>query len=340
MLIETSRRLAWYAWCQRVARSPWPILVGPWRSELGFETLYWLPWLAKWRATYGIAKDRLIAISRGGAGVWYEAGDTADLYDYLPLANVRRAALADLQQTGSVKQLGIADQDRAVIRLIATQHGCSRYHVLHPSRMYQDLTPWWAGTMGMQALLDQLLFQPIPVGAPPLSLALPERFLAVGFYARHTWPMDEERRDWVQALLEGLAKLIPLVVLTGDVHADEHLPFPFDGPNILSTGSACTRANNLAVQAAVLAKAVGFVGTYGGLLQLAVRLQKPALGFYTHFDGTAYAHKVLTEWIGVQQRTPVLIGRPEDAKFVQEMLQVAYVPPPLQRSSSSVAAPA
>ena len=94
-----------------------------------------------------------------------------------------------------------------------------------------------------------------------------------------------------------------------------------EGANILNLAPYVTPANNLAIQSAVIAKSQGFVGTYGGTMQLAVALNKPAVGFYSHFEGTAYAHKVLTEWLGVQLKLPVFIGRPDDGRFVQQMLQ-------------------
>lgn len=318
----------------RIAASTKPIFIGPWRSEIGFESLYWLPWLTKWRERYQIEKSRLIAVSRGGAGAWYDAAQHVELYDYAPVSSVRRAMLLSAAQTGSVKQHAITAQEQTILQGMAQDLGLTKYHTVHPSLMYQQLTPWWDGHLGLSDLLNAVSFAPIPTPHPPLELPLPEKFVAVSFYARHTWPMDEERKDWVAALVEGLARIVPVVLLESGLHADEHVPFPFKGDNIQSTATFCTPQNNLGVQSAVLAKAQAFVGTYGGTMQLAVRLGKPALGFYTHFAGTAYAHKLLTEWLGVQQRTPVCIGRPDDAKFVQEALQVAYVPQAVNRGSS------
>lgn len=309
-------RPLWNAW---LAKSSRPILLGPWRSEVGFEALYWLPWLQAWREREKIAKDRLVAIGRGGTGVWYDAGHVADLYDYVPLAKVRKAMLQDAAHTGSIKQLRIAEWEQTVAHLVAQDVGLRRYHLLHPSRMYQALAPWWEGAMPFQELLSSLKFMPVPVPYPPPSLALPERFIVAGFYARHTWPLTEELVDWVQALLTRLATVIPVVILESGLHADEHVPFPVSGPNILTLGSLNVAAN-LAVQSAVLARAQAFVGTYGGLMQLAVRLGKPSAGFYTEFTGTAYAHKHLTEWLGVQQKIPVFIGRREDARFLNDLL--------------------
>ena len=309
-------------WWRRVAASSQPILLGPWRSEVGFESLYWLPFLAALRAKYQWPKERLIALSRGGAGVWYDVAKTVDLYDYVPLETVRQAMLADAASTGSVKQHAETAWEQKLLPLIAHDLGLRRYHVVHPSLMYQALTPWWEGQMGMTPLMAQLRFTPLVVPAAPLALPLPERYVAVGFYARHTWPMTEELRGWVQQLVDGLAKHIPVVLIESGLHADDHIPFPITGERVLSLKNYVTPQTNLAVQSAALAKAEAFVGTYGGTMQLAVRLKKPAMGFFQKFEGTAYAHKQLTEWLAVQQGTPCFIGRPVDARAVKELLQV------------------
>lgn len=317
--------IQWRARLQHLQWSRWttsgkPIIIGPWRSELGFESLYWLPWLTAWRLKYKIQRERLVALSRGGAGIWYDTPKAVDLYDYVPVDKIRQAMLRDAQQTGSVKQQCMTEWERKLLPLIAEDLGLRRYHVLHPSAMYQALTPWWEGQMGMTPALKQLAFAPIPVPPCPMSLPLPEKFVAVRFYARHTWPLSEEIRPWTANLVDNLAKHVPVVLLESGVHADDHLDFPLKGDNIISLAPHVTLQNNLAVQSAVLSKAQAFVGTYGGLMQLAVRMRKPSVGFYDHFSGTAYGHKQLTEWLGVQQKTPVFIGRPDDARFVKEVM--------------------
>src|SRR5574341_971370 len=101
----------------------------------------------------------------------------------------------------------------------------------------------------------------------------------------------EELRTWTQGLVEQIAKRLPVVLLESGLYADDHADFPLTGQNVLSIQGHVTPQNNLAVQSAVLAKAQAFVGTYGGTMQLAVRLKKPSVGFYAKFEGTCYAHK-------------------------------------------------
>src|SRR5689334_25417524 len=55
---------------QQLLRSKDPILVGPWLSEIGFEALYWIPFLQR-LIHDGLDRSRLIPISRGGAAAWY-----------------------------------------------------------------------------------------------------------------------------------------------------------------------------------------------------------------------------------------------------------------------------
>ena len=307
---------------QRLAWSSAPILVGPWRSELGFEVLYWLPWLAAFRERYHIAKERLIVVSRGGAGGWYDAGRSVELYDYTPLATLRKAMLADSTRTGSTKQYRMSGWEKKLLAVIAEDLGLRRYHVLHPLRMYHRLAPWWQGRMGHADLLKHVRFalDPLPTPAPPLTFALPERFVAVRFYQRHTWAMTDDLRAWVIALIEQLAKRIPVVLLDPGLYTDDHVDFPIHGDYVLRLQDHVTPQNNLAVQSAVIAKAQAFVGTYGGTMQLAIRLKKPSVGFYHTFEGTAYAHKTLVEWLAIQQKTPCFIGRPDDARLIKEIL--------------------
>lgn len=312
-----------------------PIFVGPFRTETGFEALYWLPWLMKWRKDYQIDGDRLIALSRGGAGYWYQAGRVVELYDYLPLQDLRLAMLQDHMKTESVKHLKPSAWEWPLLKLLAGRLGIPRYQVMHPSMMYNALEPWWGEKWSLKKLLDQLEFTAIPTPPLPVDLQLPERFVAVRFYQRPTWPLTDETRDWTLGLVQAIAQHIPVVVIGSTAYADTHVDFPLEGPNITSVVDYGPLNDNLAFQSAVIAKSQAFVGTYGGLMQLAVRLGKPSAGFYLQWNHTAYAHKILTEYLGVKQQIPVFIGRPQEADFVRQICPVALEIPTMRQGSSS-----
>lgn len=305
----------------RMAGSDRPILVGPWRSELGFEALYFIPWLKGLQKRWNIPNERLVVVTRGGAGAWYGQGVQAvELYDYLSVDRFRRAMLTDSATKGSVKQTTMPEWEKALLGLVASDLGIARYHTIHPSAMYNGFAPWWEGRQGLEWLVKQADFTPIIAPHMPLEIELPEKFAAVGFYARHTLPLQPQVIDFVQGLVARLAKKIPVVVVGGTgVKADEHLAFPVKGENVTRLPDLPTR-DNLAIQSAVLAKAQAFVGTYGGLQQLATRIGKPSVGFFSEFGGTAYPHLILTNWLGMVTRVPTFVGRPEDANFILNVL--------------------
>lgn len=321
-------------WSRYVARTDRPILLGPWREEIGSETLYWLPFLAQWCATYKIKRERLIAISRSGAAQWYGAAKAIELSDYWPAEAMRLETMRGTLTQGTVKPQTISPLERALYTTISARLGLRRYHVLHPSEMYRQLKDWNADAMSLKDVMQHLRFTAIPTPHVPLNLELPERFMCVRFYQRHTWPLTEEVKDYCAALVGNLAKHIPVVVIGSSLHHDDHLDLNFTGPNITSLMDAFPVRDNLALQSAILAKSQGFVGTYGGTMQLAVRLGKPSAGFYLKFTGTSYGHKSLTEYLAMQQGLPIWIGTPQQADLVRSVVSAPLELPQAPGSSS------
>ena len=84
------------------ADDPRPIVVGPWQMEVGFELLYWIPYLRAELASLGIPKERVIAVSRGGVDSWY--GDIADRYlDILDVMTLQRNSAHGRQEKAEVR---------------------------------------------------------------------------------------------------------------------------------------------------------------------------------------------------------------------------------------------
>ena len=321
---------------RRIAKSRHPVIVGPFRTELGFEATYMLPWFTKWRLDYKVDAERLIAFTRGGAGTWYQTGRTVELYDYLPLQDVRVAMIQDHAERESVKHVTVSELETHLIRMLAARLGLKKYHVLHPSLMYTQLEPWWANKWSLAHLIDKLAFVVPPVPLLPIDTILPERYICVRFYQRPTWPMYEETTGWVNALVANLAQHIPVVVIGSTAYTDTHVDFPIEPhPNVTNLVDAFPIRENLGMQSAVIAKAAAFLGTYGGLMQLAVRLGIPSAGFYLDWHHTAYAHKILTEWLGVQAKIPVFVGRPQEADFLRQVYPVQLDLPKWRGGSSS-----
>ena len=55
----------------RLAKGSGPVLVGPWAGEVGFELVYWIPFV-RWALGHaGIDPARVTVLSRGGTASWY-----------------------------------------------------------------------------------------------------------------------------------------------------------------------------------------------------------------------------------------------------------------------------
>src|SRR5687768_4916322 len=85
----------------QIAGSGRPVLIGPWTGEVGFELLYWIPFLEWVRARWQLSPEREVIVSRGGVSSWYRRsadGRSADRYvDILALFSAEdfRSAVAE-----------------------------------------------------------------------------------------------------------------------------------------------------------------------------------------------------------------------------------------------------
>jgi hypothetical protein len=291
------RRLCWplYRWFLR--HDPRPILVGPFRGEVGLEVFYWVPFIK----ALGITPDRLIPVTRGGAHLWYETPRHVELFSLRTPRQMRIENAHQHKLTGMVKQKRWTRFDRDVIHDAAKTLGLTHYHVLHPAWMYCTLESFWLGRRGLEWLVPKVKLGPFPEVEGD-GLTLPAEFVAVRFYYRHTFPVTEQVREVVIDTITQLAKVHTVIVMNWDgVQADEHgdVPLPENMPNViqLKWQKFITTENNLSVQSAVLSKALGFVGTYGGVAHLATMHRKPVVAFYESWGGTMIAHKHLADFV-------------------------------------------
>lgn len=322
------RRLAVRAFGRRLALSSKPILVGPWRSELGFEGLYWIPFLRWFIRTHGIDPNRLVTLTRGGAAILYGTA-SIDLYRLRSVDAVRIENQYDWQRTQLQKQVACTAWDRDVLKEAAAQvlgRGES-YHVLHPSWMYWALAPFWDEDMGPKYL--SLMTDYTPIAKPQrLQTILPAHYVAMKWYERTTFPLqDPEVQRFIRETVSILGAQAKIVVLSGHPATDEHRDPVINHPNILTLPPTAPE-DNLAQQIQVLAHADAFVGTYGGVSQLALRLGVPSISVYRQFGGTALAHLHLSDLLSKKTNVPFLCGSLDDAAAWRKALSVPVLKAP------------
>jgi hypothetical protein len=317
------RASLWPAYREYLRRSDLPILVGPWRGEVGFEALYWIPFIHRFVKSYGIDSKRIIPISRGGASAWYGSQHGVELYRMRTIQQVRVENKVQHVKHAQLKQTHWIEFDRAVVKDAAKALGLKKYLTLHPAWMYARLYPFFLGQRGMQDIDQDVYFDQLPAPALPDGLELPERFVAVRFYLRYTYNNHPMLIQFAQESIKAIARHTPVVLLNSGIHADDHMDIGMKlPPNVarLSDLTTLTPDVNLAVQSAVIAKSQGFVGTYGGLSQLALRLGKPSVSYYQDWGMTAMAHKHLADALALQQQIPCLVQKVGELPLIQSVV--------------------
>jgi len=257
-----------------VVNSERTIVAGPWLSEVGFEALYWVPFLRWVKAAFRLDPARVVAVSRGGTRSWYEgiAARYVETWEHIdPHEFARRTS-----ERGATKQLEVTPFDLEVVRVAERLLG-ERVSVLHPSLMYRLFSLFWSGQRPMSFIDAHTRYEPIVAPRVLDEHLLPREYVAVKFYAARSLPDTPEVRRAVAWLVEGLAERTNVVLLDTGLALDEHTDYPLGSSGrVVSAKSWMKPADNLAVQTQIIGGAQAFVGTCGSVAWLA-----PMLGVNT-----------------------------------------------------------
>ena len=246
----------------RVVSGSDPIVVGPWLSEVGYEVLYWVPFVRWVQSQYHIPPERLVVVTRGGAAAWYSdiTTNAVELFDLMsPDDYAAGNAQRSVEDRGTLKQFGVSSMDQRIVADVQGRLGSSRVRVLHPS------------------FLDKRT-RYRRIAAPDVALpTLPSEFVAVKFYTAASLPPTDTVRRALQSMVLGLAERTPVVMLDTGLALDDHEDYSFaSASRIHSVRESLRPRDNLAVQTAIISRASSFVGTCGALAWLA-----PMLGIDT-----------------------------------------------------------
>jgi len=271
---------------RRLLRSPnSAIIAGPWIGEVGYELLYWIPFLGGLVDRYPELAERLVVLSRGGTAHWYRqiTERYVDLLDLMPADEYftkREACFA--AAGGKQKQKKASRIEVEMLQLAADRAGIGAWQVLHPGVMYAAVN-FLAKADAIGKFVKMARFRPFgPVGATPLDAVLPKKFVAFRFYYNNSFPDTAENRTFVGETLRALSRQTPVVLLNNGMNVDEHHDYIPDEPSqIIQLAQHMTPATNLAVQSAAISRAEAFYGTYGGLSYLPPFLQVPSYCFFS-----------------------------------------------------------
>jgi hypothetical protein len=260
----------------QLARREGPVLVGPWTGEVGFELLYWAPFVRWAVAKFAIDPKRITILSRGGTESWYGIAGARyqDVFELVTQEEFR----AHTEEAKKQRRLRLFD--RNLIRRVARTLG-ERTGVLHPAMMYALYMPYWKQQTSRRWVEQFANYQRIVPPSIP-GLQLPSDYVAVRFYFSECFPDTEENRSLITSLVRSLTTETHVVLLGADLRIDDHRDFMMGQADRVHTVAHLMRPhNNLALQTAVIAGARALIGTYGGFAYLAPLCGVNAVAVYS-----------------------------------------------------------
>jgi hypothetical protein len=130
-----------------------------------------------------------------------------------------------------------------------------------------------------------------PSSVEDLSPGLPSDYVVAKFYFSKAFPDTPANRTFVSDMLRNVSRQVPVVLLSTTVRLDEHSDYQTSSSSgLLVVDAHETPQRNLARQTALITRARGFIGTYGGFSYLAPFYGVPSLSFFSRRDGFETHH--------------------------------------------------
>ena len=271
----------------RLAAGRHPIVAGPWLTEVGYEVLYWIPFLRWFQDAFGITRDRLVVVSRGGMEAAYReiAASYVDIFDVMTPAELaaRNAERRSSGEGGGQKQSSASSLDDELLAAARSRLGLSTAAVCHPSLMFRLFRNVWHGNLPFDLLWRRTRY--VAGGRASMAAAMPagvpHDFIAAKLYTGPALSSSDATRAAVRALVTQVASMAPVILLDADVGIDEHRDFDLRGiPGVMSASNLMTARTNLDVQLALIARSRFFLSACGGLAWQAPFLGVPTVALY------------------------------------------------------------
>jgi hypothetical protein len=308
---------------ERIRRSDAPILIGPWVGEVGFELLYWIPFLNWALRSYELDRRRLIVVSRGGAAPWYRhlTREYVDVFTLFSLDEYRQANEARWDKAGHQKQYRVEQMDRDIVERAQLHARLAHVELLHPSLMYKLLRFCWFEKAGMGLLKYHTEYRRLaPIERSQALKDLPKEFVAVRFYFRPSFPDNAENRRFATDTIRSISRDVPVVLLNTGLRPDEHEDLDVPGSGVYRVDRLMMLEQNLEIQTEIISHARAFVGTYGGLAYVGPFYGVPSISFYSTEAELVPAHLDVSWRLGQAMGVPVSVVHTQMASLLRTLL--------------------
>lgn len=266
------------------------VVVGPWTSEVGFELLYWAPFVRRLLGDADIPSAQVTIVSRGGTLGWYglQGARYRDIFD---VVGAREFHDRIGNATIGKKQIDWTEAELEIRGHFTDENAL----VLHPSEMYLSLMPFFAGHVQAK-WLDEFL-SPVTIKSGQanrqwsgVQSRLPARYVAVSLYHRPSFGTNTDDPG-LNALLRATREAgLPLVSLETGLVLDDHRAVDLSKVWMSRPLLGADPAANLDLQTRIVAGAAGLIATYGGTSYLGGLLGVPTIALYDDSSRILWHH--------------------------------------------------
>lgn len=271
-----------WLYLKTIPKSNQTIIIGPWLSEVGFEVLYWIPFLKWLIENRRFDNNKIIVVSRGGTKLWYGgiADKYVDILDFYSPQELKERNEKRIKKTSLQKQTSITDFDREILEKVKDKYHLGKTYLIHPSMMYNLFSRYWYGKPATNIINRYAKYCSFSKSFEKPN-GLPDNYIAMKFYFSDSFPKSIENIDFINKLVKLLSKTDNIVVLNTNLQIDDHSESSHKGQKIFTINNLIKPQNNLEIQTKVIAHAKAFFGTYGGFSYLAPFFDIPSYSFYS-----------------------------------------------------------
>ena len=276
-----------------------PLILGPYLSDVGFELLYWRPFVAWMRDRFGARTAPVVAISRGRVGDWYAglASEYVDVCDLVEFATYQERNQERIRDSGTVKQRVVSDFEQGLLDSLTNRLGVPDTVVFHPSVIVRVCTKVWKGIAPAGWLAEHARYQRFT--APVAGAADggdTEPYVVASFWFSSCFPDTRRHRRLVNDALSELSRRSPVVVV--DPGGFPGVPPSLDtGDRIRVVAPGGDTDAQLREQSRTIAGARAFVGTFGGISMMAPFYGVPTLTVFGEEAGLFPHHAAVSRRI-------------------------------------------
>ena len=251
-----------------------PVFIGPWVDSRERELLYWIPFVRWALATYGLAPERLIAVSNGDVGSLYgplarRFVDWSKLFSPSELEHWARRSVPQSEQ--NPKQAVMYPFDREILDRASRAFDLSDYQVLHPLAFFRVMNRL-SDDRSMSQLAAVLRHEPLGVpGTPPPGL--PGKYVAFSLSPTQGLPCAPANVQFMDTLLRQATLESDVLVIDGDVP-----PGCETLPRLHVWSKAC---EDFATRVKVISWARALVSGFGEATILSAFCGTPAVAFHS-----------------------------------------------------------